>query len=158
MFKKLKQAVGMVGIKVELVVPTQIGVNDTMVEGKVLVNAEANQHITKVKVEMKQVHREESDTSNSMTQREYEIGEVIVTDTPFDIKAGENAEFPFTLSFARRKSGSQALSEMGGKLGMLGGIAKALDNESDRFYIEATVDVKGAALDPSDKVNVHFFQ
>jgi hypothetical protein len=48
---------------------------------------------------------------------------------------------------------------MAGKGGIVGGIGKAatfLGNEKSEYFIEATVDVKGAVLDPSSKVAVAF--
>lgn len=154
MFAKLKQFVGMVGITVELEIPSNLPLDATSLTGKVRVIAKQDQHITKVQVTMKQVHRE--GTGEKQTVNEFEIGEIIITNQPFDIKTGETKEYPFTLSFTRRKTSDQRLAESGGVLGVLGKMGKMMDNERDNFWVTAMADVKGAALDPNATKEITF--
>jgi hypothetical protein len=101
---------------------------------------------------MKQIHHEGS--GQEKTSREFEIGEIVVTSTPFDIKAGETKDLTFALPFSRKKTNDQKLSEKGGVLGALGKISKSMDNEKDNFWVTAMADVKGAMIDPNDTKQV----
>ncbi|HEX2622213.1 MAG TPA: sporulation protein [Phototrophicaceae bacterium] len=154
MFGKLKQFVGMVGIDVVLDIPDQLPLAATSLIGTIRITAKQDQHITTVKVGMKQVHQEGS--GKESTNHEYNIGELVVTNQPFDIKNGETKEFPFTLNFTRRKTMDQQMSEKGGVLGVLGKVGKMMDNERDNFWVNAMADVKGAALDPNNVKAVRF--
>jgi hypothetical protein len=154
MFSKLKQFVGMVGITVELDVPGNLPKDATSLQGTVRVIAKQDQHITKVTANMKQTHTEGS--GEKRQSHDYEIGDIIITNQPFDIKSGETKEFPFTMSFTRRKTGDQRLAESGGVLGALGKLSVMADQEHDEFWVNAMADVKGAALDPNDNKRVTF--
>ena len=154
MFSKLKKFMGVVGINVELEIPDELPLDATMLEGVVRVTAKQTQHITKVKVTMKQVHQEGSGADR--TSKEYQIGEIMITDDPFDINEGEVKEFSFRLFFMRRKTADQRRSEQGGLMGAMGKLGKMMDNEKDTFWVNAMADVKGAALDPNDTEEIKF--
>jgi hypothetical protein len=154
MFSKLKQFVGMVGITVELDIPGNLAKDASALTGTVRVIAKQDQHITRVTANMKQTHTEGS--GEKRVSNDYEIGEIIITNQAFDIKAGETKEFPFTMAFQRRQSGDQRLAESGGVLGALGKFSTMIDNEQDEFWVNAMADVKGAALDPNDNKKITF--
>jgi hypothetical protein len=154
MFSKLKQFVGMVGITVELDIPSNLPKDASSLTGTVRIIAKQDQHITKVAVNMKQTHTEGS--GEKRVSHDYALGENIITNQAFDIKAGETKEYPFTLAFTRRKSSDQRMAESGGVLGALGKLSVMADNEQDQFWINAMADVKGAALDPNDNKQITF--
>ncbi len=155
MFGKMKQFLGFVGIEVQLDAPTTIPKDVTTVEGKVRVIAKANQSISHVTVELTE-HWEEGEVSqNNHQSRTYSLGKVEVSQA-FDIQDGEFKEFPFTLSFQRRLSLTQQMSEKKGVLGALGKAAAFADNERSTYRINAVADVKGAALDPNAGHNIRF--
>lgn len=155
MFSKLKQFVGIVGVTVELDISAQLPLAATSINGIVRVSAKQDQHITEVKVEMKQIHQE-NNSNNERVSQEYNIGDLVVVNQPFDIKTGETKVFPFTLNFTRRKTIDQQMSEKGGMVGALGKFTKMMDNQQDDFRVNAMVDVKGAALDPNDTKSLKF--
>ena len=70
------------------------------------------------------------------------------------IKAGETKEVAFTLPFAMLKSSNDRLKEKGGALGAIGSIGAFANNEKSEYFVDADVDVKSAALDPSDKKQI----
>src|SRR3954469_26017403 len=103
MFGKLKQFVGMVGVNVALEIEEQqLSLSDEVVTGLVRVTAKQELQITQVKGSMKQGILEGS--GQERRRRDYNIGEVVITSTPFTIKSGEEKEFPFSLEFTRRKT------------------------------------------------------
>lgn len=52
------------------------------------------------------------------------------------------------------KSNADSLKEKGGALGALGKMGKFANNEKSSYFVDATVDVKSAFLDPSDKKDI----
>ncbi len=154
MFSKLKQFVGMVGITVQLDIPSNLTGDSDTLTGVIRIIAKQDQHITKVAVNMKQTHTE--GTGEKRVSNDYSIGENIITNQPFDIKAGESKEYPFTLAFTRRKTGEQRLAESGGVLGAIGKLGQLADDSHDEFWVNAIADVKGAALDPNDNKKITF--
>jgi sporulation-control protein spo0M len=154
MFGKLKQFIGMVGVDVHLEIEQRLPLSTEMIEGVIHISAKQEQQITKVKATIRQAIMEGTDPNRS--RRDYHIGEVTVSETPFTIKPGETKDFPFRLSFQRQRTMGQALSEQGGLMSALGTLGKIMDEERDEFWVNGIADVKGAALDPSDSKQVWF--
>jgi sporulation-control protein spo0M len=154
MFSKFKQVLGFVGIEVQLDIPSEIPKDDTIVEGKVRIIAKADQTITQVLIRMTE-HWERGQQGKDYQTRDFDLGQVDIRET-FDIKSGETREFPFKLSFQRRLSMTQKISEKKGVVGALGKVAAFADNERSSYRVHAMADVKGAALDPNASRNVNF--
>jgi sporulation-control protein spo0M len=154
MFNKVKQALGFVGIDVQLEVPTDIPKDSTVVEGKVRVVAKADQTITRVVIKMVE-HWERGEKGKDYQSKYLDLGDVDIRET-FDIKSGETREFPFRLTFQRPLSMTQQVAEKKGALGALGKVAAMADQQRSSYRISAMVDVKGAALDPNASQNIRF--
>jgi hypothetical protein len=58
------------------------------------------------------------------------------------------------LPFSLLKSENDQLKEKGGVLGTLGKVGAFASNEKSKYFVNAEVDVKSAALDPSDKKEI----
>jgi hypothetical protein len=67
---------------------------------------------------------------------------------PFDLKAGEQKEQPFTLYVTL----SDRLQNYGGVLGAVGKFAAFAASEKLEYFLVATAKVKGVAFSPSHKV------
>jgi hypothetical protein len=84
------------------------------------------------------------------TTKEYDLGKVVISEG-FVIKSGETKEIAFTLPYKVSKSSLEELSEKGGALGALGKLGSMASSDKSEYFVSAEVDVKSAALDPSDK-------
>jgi hypothetical protein len=155
MFKKLGQFMGMVGIEVEVDVPESLDKDATSLEGKIRIVAEQDQTITKIKIEITQRMEEGSVGDEDRNIEKKTIGKIELSET-INIKKGETKDVPFTLNFKRDLSIEKKLSEQSGVMGMLGKAMSYADNERWQFWVEALVDVKGAAFDPTGSKQVWF--
>ena len=52
------------------------------------------------------------------------------------------------------QSNADSLKEKGGALDKIGSLSKFANNEKSAYFVDATVDVKSAYLDPSDKKDI----
>ncbi len=150
-FNKIKNKLGIGGVKVELQIPGQVSKDSGLVEGKVILTTKSEQEI--VETEIKFMEEFTTGRGDDKKTKEYELGVVKFSDT-YTIKPGEVKEIPFKLPFEFIKSNADSLKEKGGALGTLGKMSKFANNEKSSYYVEADVDVKAAALDPSDKKDI----
>ena len=153
MFKKLTQFVGMVGIEVEVDINREVAKDATVIEGKVRIIASQDQSISKIKIEMYQVKQEGSGSDHKTDKQR--IGDLTLNEA-FDIKKGETKEVAFRLPFQRQLSLKRKMSEQGGVMGLIGKAYTYSENERYDHWIDATVDVKGAAADPQGTQSLYF--
>ncbi len=150
-FQKIKNFLGIGGVKVELSVPGQASKEEGKIGGTVTLTSKSDQEVLTLKVKV----FEEFTTGrgDDKKTKEIDLGSVELPGG-FTIKAGETKEVPFDVSFEVVKSNAESLKEKGGALGALGGAAKFAKNEKSAYFVEADADVKGVALDPSDKKGI----
>ncbi|CAL2103501.1 conserved protein of unknown function [Tenacibaculum sp. 190130A14a] len=147
----IKDKLGIGGVKVKLRVPGQVDQQTGSVRGTVHLTSKSDQEITNMRFVF--IEEFSKGRGDNQTVRNFELGESFHHDS-FSIKAGENKSFDFTLPFQLLKSNADSLKEKGGTLGKVGSFVKFANNEKSAYFIKAEVDVKSAALDPSDKKEV----
>ena len=147
-FDKIKNKLGIGGVKVNLSIPSQVAKDSGQIEGKITLTTKSDQDIVDITVTV----FEEFTTGrgDSKKTKKFDLGEIKMTDA-FAIKTGETKEVPFTVPFSLLKSNNDELAEKGGVMGGIGKLGKFASNEKSEYFVEADVDVKAAALDPSDK-------
>lgn len=150
-FQNIKNKLGIGGVKVSLQIPTQVAKADGFVEGKVILTTKSEQEI--VEVEVKMLEEWTTGRGDDKKTKEFTLGEVTIP-CGFTIKPGETKEIPFRLEFELLKSNNDEMKEKGGVRGALGTIGAFADNEKSEYFVDADVDVKSAALDPSDKKEI----
>lgn len=146
-FAKVKQFLGFTGVKVKVEVDEKIPKDSGLVEGRILVTAAADQHVLGVTVQMYEQwsHGSGADRkTDKYDMGEWELGE------EFDLKAGDERKIPFSMGFVRAKSKNDKMIDQGGVMGAMGKVGAFMDSESSMYFINASVDVQGAALDPND--------
>jgi hypothetical protein len=150
-FNKVKNKLGIGGVKVTLEVPGQVSKESKQIEGKVILTTKSEQEI--VEVEIKLIEEFTTGRGDDKRTKDYTLGSVKFSDT-YGIKPEEVKEIPFMLPFELLKSNADSLAEKGGALGAIGKMGKFASNEKSKYKVEANVDVKAAALDPSDEKNI----
>ena len=150
-FQNVKNKLGIGGVKVELQVPGQISRNNNVIDGKITLTTKSEQEVVSYTVKFYEEYT--VGRGNEKKTKQFELGR-IKTPESFVIKPGDVKEFTFSLPFALVKSNSDELKEKGGALGALGKMASFANNEVSKYFVDADVDVKSAALDPSDKVEI----
>lgn len=148
MFGKLKQALGIGTVKVELSIPAQIPKSSGSFNGTVKLTAKSDQEITKLHIKL--VESYTTGRGEEKKTRDFDLGEISMPQQ-LVLKNGEVKDVDFSLSYTLLKSNNDALKEHGGALGALGKIGAFANNEKSEYFVTAVADVKGTALDPSDR-------
>jgi sporulation-control protein spo0M len=148
-FGKIKQGLGIGTASLELAVPGQVARDSGEVKGRIVLIGKSEQRVKSIKVRMIELYT--TGQGEEKKTKEYVLGEVPVHQgDPFVLKADEKKEIEFTLPFTLKLSGTQALAEKGGALGMLGKAASFAASEKSVYQIRANADLDGVALDPND--------
>lgn len=150
--QKVKQVLGIGGVKVVLEVPEYFSREGNTVSGRIKLTSKSDQHITELEVKLEEVWKIGKGDDEEI--KEFELGEW-KSNEAFDIKAGETKEFDFILNYQLIKSKNDEMQETAGKVGKaLGGLGKMMDGEKSTYWLNASADVKGTAFDPNDTVEL----
>lgn len=147
-FSKIKNQLGIGGVKVVLQLPIHAEKAKGILEGKVVLTTKSEQYITDIKVKMTEDFT--TGRNESKETKKIELGKIDIP-AGFVIKPGDEKVIPFSLQFALHKTNADELKEMGGAFGAIGKLGAFANNEKSEYYVEADVDVKNVTLDPSDK-------
>ena len=150
-FQKLKNKVGIGGVKVQLSIPEQAPKADGNLEGKVILTSKSDQEIKELEIKM--IEEYTTGRGDDKETKELTLGEIKITET-MSIKEGETKEVPFSLPYTILKSNNDELKEKGGALGAIGKVGSFAKNEKSKYFIEADADVVGVALDPSAREEI----
>ena len=150
MFKKLGQFMGMVGIKVNFDINEHIPSAATSFTGKLHISAEQDQTITSVNVTLSERNETGSHRNDNHDVVNKVVGYVIL-DEDFTIQAGETKEIPFTIDFTYLP-----LVDDSGDPEMAALFDEVINNGRTEYWLNALVDVKGAAIDPTATHQVWF--
>lgn len=147
-FAKIKEFFGAGTVKVTLDVPASVETSSGQLDGKLTLLAASDQHLLTVTVMLEEEW--ESGRGDSKTTKTFELGKLLLAQG-FDMKSGDSKEFAFSLPFELVQSNADRLKARGGALGALGSISAMASGEKSTYRVKAEADVKGAALDPSDR-------
>ncbi len=150
-FQTIKNKLGIGGVKVKLEVPGQVSKEEGVVHGKVILTSKSDQDI--IELEVKVIEEYTTGRGEDKKTKEFTLGEVKIP-CGWPIKSGETKEIAFSVPFELLKSSNDRLKEKGGALGAIGSIGAFANNEKSAYFVDADVDVKSAALDPSDKKEI----
>lgn len=151
-FQKLKNKLGIGGVKVRLDIPAEVPKEDSgEIAGKIILTTKSEQEIVDLTVKMLEEYT--TGRGDNESTQDIELGEIEI-DGGFTIKPGETKAIDFVVPYTLVKSNNDELKEQGGMMGKLGKVAAFASGEKSKYFIEADVDVKSAALDPSDKQQV----
>lgn len=150
-FQTLKNKLGIGGVSVKLEIPGQVPKNSGKVDGKIILTSKSEQEVVSLKVRF--LEEFTTGRGDDKKTKEFELGIVRIPQS-FTIKAGETKEIPFSLPFNVIKSDMDELKEKGGAMGAIGKLGAFASNEKSQYFVDADVDVKSAALDPSDRKEI----
>jgi hypothetical protein len=147
---KVKQFLGIGGVKVVVTVPGEAAKDRSQVEGTITVSTKSDQQVQELVVKL--VEHWTSGRGDNKTTKEFELGTVKLPGLA--LKSGESREVPFTLPFVMLKSGNDKLKEKGGVLGALGKAGAFMDGEKSVYRLTASASVKGTAFNPSSSKDI----
>lgn len=137
------------GVSVKLQgVSQRVSRSGNRIDGNVLLSSKGDKQVLKLTYRFyMNLTRKKPDNQNE-TQA-YTIAEV-THDEPFEMKEGEMKTIPFTIPYRIEPR----LQDQGGFFGTIGKLGALVNNDQEEYYVTAMCDVKGTALDPSDRINV----
>lgn len=153
MIGKFKQLLGIEGVKLELQVPDEWPRSEKVIRGSVRLYTMHEQTVHYLHVRL--VERYGRGRKKDRLVDEYELGTLHLEDQ-WVIPAGGSIEIPFALPYTLVKSD---LDEWGDQNPLFKGLtflAKKWERVSSRYRLEAQAKVKGTALHPFDKKEIHF--
>ncbi len=151
-FGKIKNWLGLGGVKIRLEMNPNLSKEELMVKGKVVITTKSEQELVSLEIELE----EEFSTGrgDSRKTKFFDLGEMEMQINEM-IKPGEEKVFEFEFPFTLMKSNADQLKEKGGALGALGKASKWASNERSNYFVKAKLDVKKVALDPYHKIRVN---
>lgn len=144
MIGRVKKWLGIEGVKLELLVPDSIQLQSGVLKGSLRFQSMHSQRVTALRIVL--IERYSRGRGNDRLVDDYRIGYLEIQKS-LEIPSGKTVEVPFALPFSRTESNVDQLEH---KLLLRGlaKIAKAMNNVSSEFRIEAEAWVEGTALNP----------
>lgn len=152
MFGKVKQWLGIEGVKLELVLPDKIEESEGLVRGKLRLFSMNSQTVKRVNVKL--VEKYTRGRRKEKVTDEYELGYLVINEE-VEVPAEQMVELDFLLQFKTIKSDMDELEDKNFVLGPLVKTAKWIRGVNSEYRVEAEAEVKGTALNPFDKKNIH---
>ena len=146
-FGKLKQGLGIGGVKVVLEIPPEASKDTGIVKGTVILITKSPQQVKSIKVLMREVMTSGARIEDRR-EEQFKLGDTTVNQA-FAIHPGEEKRIEFSLPFAARRTFSENLQQKGGVVGAIGTAGRMMDDRRSRYYIVAQVEVEGTVLGPS---------
>lgn len=150
-FQNIKNKLGIGGVKIAIEVPAEISKEAGVVQGKFTLTTKSDQEISGMKVSL--VEKYTTGRGDDKITKEFTLGSQKF-EVPFEIKTGETQVYDFDFPFNILKSKNDALTDKGGALVAIGKLGKFSKNEKSEYVVDVSVDVKSAALDPTEEVDV----
>ncbi|MGB3798574.1 MAG: hypothetical protein WA952_02095 [Lewinella sp.] len=149
MLGKVKQWLGIEGVKLELILPPDFSPQMGSLAGRIRLSSKHPQTVTAIKVVMVEKYSRGKDEGQLVD--EYELGRQVITDSIPVPGEGVPVELNFRIAFSPIPS---PMDEFGSRNPLFGGLAwaaKRLRGVNSEFRIEAEAQVQGVGLNPFDK-------
>lgn len=147
-FSKIKNWLGIGGVKLTLHIPPSVPRSAGVINGKISLSSKSVQEVTQVSVKIEE--NWSTGSKEEEVKKTFLLGEVVLISLPFTIKTGENKDIDFELPFSTINSDNDNMKEQGGGYALMGKLNSMLDNERSKYVVTGKADVKSAVLDPLD--------
>ena len=148
MFGKIKKALGIEGVKLEIILPPQLNKASGKIDGQIRFYSQSAQTVTAVKVKL--IERYSRGKKENQLIDEYLLGDIYL-EQKIKVPANETIEIDFSLPFQLMQSEMDEYENSNIVFGGLVKAAKWFSSVQSNYRIEATAKVKGVALDPFNK-------
>lgn len=154
-FGKVKEWLGIEGIKLEINLPEDLVQSDGVISGTLRYSTKNTQQVLNTSIKLYEEYsrgRRKAKKTDTYLIAEIEIGDSFMV-YPEDVK-----EVPFKLTFQYVQSEMDKIHSKGGFSGALAGMAKKAKGVQSKYFVEAESDISGTALNPFDKVEVKWIR
>ncbi len=151
MFRKVKNWLGIEGVKIELDIPEVVIGGKGYLPGKIRFLSKTNQRVETVKIKL--IERYVRGRGDEKKIDEYKLGEMTLS-KPFDVPGETSLEMDFKLPFELMKS---EMDELANKNIFNRGMVKFagwLNSVNSKYFLIAEANVSGVGLDPFVKKEV----
>ncbi|MEL7163333.1 MAG: hypothetical protein AAFN92_21425 [Bacteroidota bacterium] len=149
MLGKVKQWLGIEGVKLELVLPPDFDPRQGTLQGKVRFRSKNTQTVTAIKLAI--IEKYSRGREEEALVDEYELGTQVIRKTIEVPGEGEPVEVPFLVEFTPMTSPVEDFGNRNILFKGLAWVAKKTRNAESEFRIEAEAQVQGVGLNPFDK-------
>ena len=145
MFGKIKDWLGIEGLKLQLDIPNEISSDAEKIDGSLILYTKRPQVVTGMKISFKERYSRGRKSSKLIDV--YELGTVDHIDR-IEIQPDQIYEMPFSLPFDLLKSDVDKIGEWNFVTRNLVSLAKKIKSAKSEYWIEASAEVEDTALDP----------
>ncbi len=153
MLGKLKNILGIEGVKVKLLLPAAIVKKSANINGKVQLESLSEQKVKGIKLTL--IEKYARGRKDNRLIDEYTLGETYIPG-PIVIQKDEEKLIDFEFDFSFLKSEMDQMEDSNFVSKGLVKLAKYLKKVDSSFRVEATVEVEGTKLNPTVKQQVEF--
>lgn len=145
MLKKIKNILGIEGVKVELFLPEEVSISNGSISGQAVFTSLSDRKINSMTVRLIEKYRR--GRSDSQLINEYLLGSLTLT-LDMDIVKGETKKIDFELPFNMMLSEMDHLENRNVIIRRLVKLAKRLKNVRSEYKIVFEANVEGTKLNP----------
>jgi sporulation-control protein spo0M len=151
MLGKVKLFFGIEGLKVDLEIPETFSPSDTSVRGYVRLYSKSDQRM--IKLEVKLIETYQRGRRHDKRINDYILGNIQLNDS-IDIPAGGEKIIDFNIPFQLQYSTIEKLGQKSILHKQVSNLARWANNAKSEYFIEASTQVEGTALNPSVKKQI----
>lgn len=153
MLGKVKNWLGIEGVKMEIETPERVKLKDGVLKGTIIFQSMNDKKVTKVKFKL--IEKYTRGRGKSKLINEYTLGE-LESNESLEIKAKSHLRMDFTLLFNPKES---EMDQMGSNLLLKGpvALAKLIKGAKSIYRLEVEAKVPGTALNPHAKAEITFY-
>ena len=148
MLGKVKQWLGIEGVKLELHLPDSIPADGGSVTGTVRLSSMNDQVVRRIQIAL--IERYVRGRGDEQLVDEYQLG-LLEIDEEIRVVAGSTVEYPFVLEYEIVRSEIDEFGSRNFLNRLLAAGARRLNKVNSSYRVEAEAQVKGVALNPFDK-------
>jgi len=151
MLKKIKNILGIEGVKIQLECPVEVNKNDKRIQGRVILTSQSKKHIKSLTIKL--IEKYKRGRAEATLINEYVLSELRL-DLNIDIDKNTPAKLDFELPLNMLKSDMDQIADKNFITRKLVEVAKRLKNVNSYFRIEATAHMTSTSLDAVDSAAI----
>lgn len=149
MIGKVKQWLGIEGVKLELIILENFDPGQGELNGEIRLTSKNAQTVSAIKLAIIEKYSRGRDEESLVD--EYELGTTVIRQTIEVPGSGVPIDVPFTVAFKPVKSPVEDFGSKNILFKGLAWVAKKTRNANSEFRVEAEAQVRGVGLNPFDK-------
>jgi hypothetical protein len=153
MLRKIKDYLGIEGVKIELLLNEDNNLKDRVLKGKIIFTSQTPKEVESLHIKL--IEKYWRGRGDNTLINEYLLGSI---DLDLDLKLDgiQNKSYDFTLAFEMMKSEMDQVEDTNFILMPFIKLAKKLKKVRSEFRVEASAKIKGTKLDPNAIQKVDF--